>query len=444
MVGQSLLDVLSRFERQVHSSETTYENLVELFCLQIIPFLRDEKAINPLKQKWRRRYESLCNQITILEKAALEEVVGAFGRLKEDLKPIGGGLHKHIERIDGILAGNPGEAGFTSWPIYREVFFEIKHLLEFVLTKNGGKEICENYAVLGMKPKQERQLFRIKKPIKVKKEPYIMFYTFAPSIDKARLALDAAHWDRTNDPAVMWHYLVCAEWCWNTNESFFEKSLDILSRAANPFPALAEKGTWLEIAAVRDHLSMDHKPVIFTPGLFREGFQALHNDIAAFLAQDGQINDSPDPIDQVVLELHLNENRLWILASLGLGQIKPYYIKRFNDGKTDGSTPFAFLEELLKNYASGGEIPLDFADKSENVPKALERMGMLSFFKHLFFGQSRGNKVDFYGIKISLPRDEKCRLLLSEFERHHQEMGNPKYEFTDWSAAHSRSDSENS
>jgi hypothetical protein len=86
-----------------------------------------------------------------LEKAALEEVVGAFGRIKEDLKQIGGGLHKQIARIDGILTGNPGEAGFSSWPLYREAFFEMKDLLEVVLTKRGGKKICEKYAKLGVK-----------------------------------------------------------------------------------------------------------------------------------------------------------------------------------------------------------------------------------------------------------------------------------------------------
>jgi len=432
VIGQPLLEALTRFERQI-SSEMTHGSLVELFCRQVIPFLRNDQTIEPLRKKWHRRYESLCAQVTTLEKTALDEVVGAFDRLKQELQPIDS-LRQEIERIDDILAGTPKEAGFSSWPLYRHAFFEIKRLLESVLIEPDGLEICKRYALLGVK---EKHIPRLNQPSEIVQEPYIMNYTFAPSIDKARLALDAAHWDQTNDPAVMWYYFLYAEWCWNTNESYFERTLDILDKGTNPFPALAEKATWLEIAVIRDGLSTEHGPVVFTAQLFREGFQTLLNDIMTFLVQDGQINDKVEPIDQVTLELCLNENRLWILAFLGLGEPKYFYIKRFNDGEATASTPFAFIEALLANYAGGGEVVLDFADKSENVPRALERMGMLAFFKHLFFGQSRGNKVVFYGSKISLPRDEKCRLLLEEFEKHHQQKGSPKYEHTDWGAINS-------
>ncbi len=304
------------------------------------------------------------------------------------------------------------------------MFFEIKGLLETVLRTRGGREICENYAILGVK---EKRIVRLNKRPIVKREPYIASFTFAPSVEKAGLALDAAHWERTKDPTVMWHYFECALWCWNTEESYFEKTSDLLKGTSNPFPALSEKAAWLEIAKVKNRLSIDHPPLIFTSQLFKEGFRALANEITVFLSNGCQLKDSKPSADQVILELSLKEERLWILVHMGLSNPKEVYLKRFNTGGASGSGPYDFIEDLLQNHPDGGEVLIDFADKSENIPKALERIGMRESFKNLFFGQSRGNKVMFHGSRIGIPRDEKCRLLLEELDEIHRKAGRPEY-----------------
>jgi hypothetical protein len=117
---------------------------------------------------------------------------------------------------------------------------------------------------------------------------------------------------------------------------------------------------------------------------------------------------------------------------MGLSDPKRIYLKRFNSGGAAGSSPYDFILDLLENHADGGDIPVDFYDKSENIPKALERIGMHDSFKHLFFGESRGNQVVFRGSRISIPRDEKCRLLVETLEVLHQKAGNPKYVAENW------------
>jgi len=176
--------------------------------------------------------------------------------------------------------------------------------------------------------------------------------------------------------------------------------------------------------------SIDHPPLIFTSQLFKEGFRALANEITAFLSNDCQLEDSKLPADQVILELSLKEERLWILVHMGLLKPKEVYLKRFNTGGIRGSSPYDFIKDLLQNYADGGDVLIDFADKSENIPKALERIGMRESFKHLFFGQSRGTKVTFHGSRIGIPRDEKCRLFLEELDEIHQKAGCPEYPTT--------------
>ncbi|MBF8263928.1 MAG: hypothetical protein HW387_1593 [Parachlamydiales bacterium] len=419
---QFLLDAIARFENESKSSNET-NHLIELFCYQVIPFLRDQASIELLRRRWRKKYEDLHSQIASLEQAALEEVTSAFRKIEQTVANRGS-VAKKVARINAILSGNPGKAGFTSWPLYREVFFEIKGLLETVLRTRGGREICENYAILGVK---EKRIIRVNKCPIVKREPYIAIFTFAPSVEKARLALDAAHWERTKDPAVMWHYFECALWCWNTEESYFEKTSDLLKVASNPFPALSEKAAWLEIAKIKNRLSIDHPPLIFTSRLFKEGFCALANEITIFLSNGCPSGDSKLPTDQVILELSLKEERLWVLVYMGLSKPKEVYLKRFNTGGINGSSPYDFIENLLQNHADRGEVLIDFADKSENIPKALERIGMRESFKNLFFGQSRGNKVTFHGSRIGIPRNEECRLLLEELDEIHQKAGCPRY-----------------
>lgn len=420
--SQFLLDTLARFEEECKAA-LTHRDLVELFCVQIIPFLKEQPLIEPLRIKWSKKYKWLLEQVTVLEKAALEEVIGTFRQIEGTIGKRRG-LAKKIARINGILLGNPGAAGFTSWPLYRNVFFEVKELLEMIL-KRGGRKICKNYAVLGVRDKY------IDGSPKVKKVPYIMRYTFAPSVEKADQASSALYWDRVKDPAINWRYFESALWYWHTSESYFEQTSNLLKKNANPLPALGEKLAWLEIAMHKNHLPIDRVPTIFTNQLFKEGLYTIVNEITAFISNGCQLKDSDHSIDRAILELHLNENELWVVIHLGLSEPCRFYLKRFNDG-ANGSRPYKFIQSLLHDHADGGEVLIDFADISENIPKVLERIGMRGSLRNQFFGRSRGDRVMFHGNKVAIPRDEKCRFLLEELNGIHCQAGSPEYIDYNW------------
>ena len=58
-----LAGMLKRFENEIESPTLTHERLIELFCCQIIPFLRKHPAIELLKIDWYRKYQKLNGQI---------------------------------------------------------------------------------------------------------------------------------------------------------------------------------------------------------------------------------------------------------------------------------------------------------------------------------------------------------------------------------------------
>ncbi len=121
---QFLLDALARFENESKSSNEE-SDLIELFCHQVIPFLRDQASIELLRRRWRKKYEDLRCQIASLEKAATEEVTSAFRQIEQTVVKRGS-VAKKMARINAILSGNPGKAGFTSWPLYRECSLKSK------------------------------------------------------------------------------------------------------------------------------------------------------------------------------------------------------------------------------------------------------------------------------------------------------------------------------
>jgi hypothetical protein len=414
---QFILNTLARFEVESNAL-LVHRDLVELFCLQIIPFLQKNPMIEPLRTKWMKKYKGLLAQVTALEAAALQEVIAAFRQIQETVGKRKG-VAKKIARIDGILSGNPEKVDFTSWPLYRVAFSEVRELLEMVLERRGQK-ICKNYATLGAR------IVKTNEPSKVKKIPCVVQYTFAPSVELAGLALDALDWDRVKDPAIIWGCFESALRYWRTSESYFEQTLHLLKKNANPFPALSERFAWLEIATNKNYLSIDHEPTVFTVRLFKEGLRTIVNEITAFVSSGCQLKEGDHPASQAMLELHLNENRLWVFVHLESSEIHRFYLKRFNDG-SKGSGPHEFIQDLLRDYPNGGDVLIDFADRSENVSKVLARIGMSGLLKDQFFGQSRGNKVVFRGCQISIPCDEKCRLLLEELSRIHCHAGSPEY-----------------
>lgn len=418
-----LLDSLGRFESQVELCQER-DALVELFCIQIIPLLQTQPLLDPLRNKWRKTYLDLLHQFELSEKQALSEVKQVFSQLEDLCKKGEDVIVKKIAHIHGILSGDP-KRGFSSWPLYKVVYLELKELLQMIF-EHGGEEICQQYAILGNIQKPRVQHGR---KLEIIKEPFIEMYTFAPSVQHMAQVSSLSHWDQLRNPSVVWWYFETVLWCWNTSESYFEKTSALLKKEdENPLPALNEKAAWFEIAGIRNGVQLGHEPVVFTNQFFKEGFRTLINAIMDFAGRGCQIEKQPeDPLNKMIFELQLEENRLWVFAYTGLSEPRKYYLKRFNDGSVEGSGPYEFIKGLLQDHPEGGDVEVKLMKKSDSIPKAIERLGMSESLRGLFFGQSRGTRVTFKGSRVAIDRNEKCRNLLKELGDLHERAGSPEY-----------------
>lgn len=419
---QLTMDTLARFEKQIASS-TNRSQRIELCCLQAIPFLQSAPMLQPLLKKWRNQYAELSRQNVLYEAQALEEVTTTFRQIKAAVGKRKGATGKKIQNIEEILAGRPGALGFVSKPLYEVVYWEIKELLEMLLTA-GKLELCKQYAVL-----QERQkyLVRLGQEPELVKEPYIQMFTFAPSVAQACSSDAMLHWGRRQDPAVMWYYFELAAWFWGLPEDYFEKTSDLLGRPDfDPLPALNVKSAWLEIAEIKNRRAMKERPIIFTEELFSEGFRTVANEIYAFMAKGCQIEEQDGAPSGVTFGLYLDENCLWVFVSLGLGGRSEYCLKRFNDGGAEGSVPYNFVKKLLHEHSQGGDVEMGLMPKSQSIPKMIDRCGIPREIKSFFFGKSRGSRVCFKGARVTLEWQKDWRLIIKKLEKQHQKLGGPQ------------------
>ena len=360
--SQVLLATLARFEEQIGSCKDR-NAIVELFCIQIIPFLQTQALLVPLKDQWRKKYQKLLYQIEISEKDALNEVKEIYSHLADIFKNGKKPITEKLDHIRMILSEDP-RAGFSTWPLYKVVYYELKELLQMIL-EDGERRSCQQYANL---KKTKKTIIHPNSHLEFIEEFIITNYTFAPSVEKAARALKATHWDQLRDAAVVWQYFEIALWCWNTSESYFEKTDELLKKHdKNPLPALSEKSVWFEIAIVKNG-SQDHNPAVFTNQFFKEGMQTLVNEIMAFASKGFQLEKEPDDsLNRMVFELQLEENRLWVFVRTGLAEPKKYYLKRFNDGAMEGSGPYEFIQYLLQKHPEGGDVEIDILDKSDSI-----------------------------------------------------------------------------
>ena len=183
-------------------------------------------------------------------------------------------------------------------------------------------------------------------------------------------ALRATDWDQRNNPAIVWMYFKSALWCWNTSEGYFNNLPSIFEKQSqDPMPPICDKSAWGEIAAVKKGENLEHSPVIFTDDFFHSGFNTLINEIYTFASNGFKLNEAEvNPLDKMIFELKLNENRLWVFVYTGLSEPKKYYIKRFNDGMQNESTPYGFIKELLQNHPKGGDVEVPLTDESDSIP----------------------------------------------------------------------------
>lgn len=169
-----------------------------------------------------------------------------------------------IKEIKKIITVDRSRRGFTSWPLYREVYFEVKDLLEMLL-KQGRYDLCSRYAVIGTNSR---------------KEWYVVEFTFAP-IEKVCSCEKMFDYNRYQDPIVVWKYFEIAHLFWNIKDEDIERELSSLYKT-NPLHAMGTRGTWEEIANVKKQDENCEEPLIFKVDFFKKGLRTLINEIITF------------------------------------------------------------------------------------------------------------------------------------------------------------------
>jgi hypothetical protein len=346
-------------------------------------------------------------------------------------------------------------------PLYRILYDELKQLFE-ILIGAGYADLCKKYAKLAthkiyvqtdlnqeerwvrvlenghttkvlsaeeleiVRREDEGTLLSISPDYHLVDEAYIEEFSFAPTVLEAYAAMDAVHWDRLRDPAVVWWYFESALWCWKTTEFYFDEVV----RPKNGddhgkhFKTTCEKVTWREIAAVRDRDNSIRTPVIFTEELFRAGLRTLTNAINAYLSQDpallkNQLQPTESPA--TTFELVLDGNELWVNVTFENQATEKFYVQKFHEGPDPaGSHLHQFVKEMLKDREVGLK-KARFTRKWESASKHINRLHLPEGLKQKFFTKSYGSHFQFNGVRISLKFDNPVNisLILRELRQNH-------------------------
>lgn len=453
-----LLNCLERFEKQ--SEEITNRNeLVELFCEQVIPLLAENVLIGDLRKHWSLRRDLMNRKIQESEAKAIEEIKETFAEVSN---AIGDTTNKKIlPKLALIGRLVSGEEKWYGSPLYQILYDELKQLFE-ILMAAGYTDLCKNYAklathkiyvqtdpnqgerwirVLGdhhttkvlsreeleiVRREDEGSLLSIPPDIHPIDETYIEEFFFAPTVLEAYASMDAVHWERLSDPVVVWWYFESAVWCWKTTEFYFDEVI----RPKNGddhgkhFKTTCEKVTWREIAAVRDRDNSIQIPIIFTEDLFRKGLRTLANAINIYLSQDpillkNQLQSVELPM--TTFELVLDENELWVKVIFENQAVEKFYIQKFYEGPDPaGSHLHQFMKETLKDPDSGVKRA-KLTRKWESASKHINRLNLPQSLKQEFFSESHGSHFQFSGARLSLKPNPKIdvRLILHELRQIH-------------------------
>ena len=459
-VNQSilLLNCLERFEKQ--SREITNRNeLIELFCEQVVPLLAENALIEDLRKSWSRKRNLMNQRIQESETKALKEIKKTFAEVKNALdNPVDERISPKLALIGRLISG---EEKWYGSPLYRFLYDELKQLFE-ILMQAGYVDLCKNYAKLKIHkiyvqidPNQAERWVRVLKnghtsiflsaeemevaqkeddgslmPVPpdhhLVDETYIEEFSFAPTVLEAYAAMDAVHWDRLQDPAIVWWYLESALWCWKTTEFYFDEI--VRPKNGNDhdkhFRTTCEKVTWREIAAVRDRTQPQSTPIIFTKNLFQVGLRTLINAISIYLSQDANSLVQPvQPSTQpaTTFELALDGNELWVEVTFENQMTEKFHIQKFHEGgDPEGSAPFKFIKGIIQD-PKAGEKRAKLAYKWESASKHINRLKLPETLKQAFFGKSSSSTFRFNGVKVQL--FSNVASIIAELRERHLKCG---------------------
>lgn len=448
-----LLNCLERFEKQ--SKEINRNELVELFCEHVIPSLAENGIIDELRKIWSLKRDQMNRRIQETETKALGEIKETFAEVE---KIVRNSLDEKITLKLALIARLiSGEEKWYGTPLYRILYDELKQLFE-ILLQAGYADLCKNYAKIATRkiylqtdPNQGERWVRILENGQTSKvlnaeeleivrvedresllsippdyhlvdEAYIEEFSFAPTVLDAYVAMDASHWNRLSDPAVVWWYFESALWCWKTSEFYFDEV--IRPKNGNDhgkhFKTTCEKVAWREIAAVRDRDYSVRAPVIFTEILFRVGLRTLVNAISSYLTQGIELQ--PRPIltaekPSAAFDLYLDGNELWVKVTFENEMMENFYIQKFHEGSDpEGSALYKFVKDIINNPQTG-EKKADLTYKWESASKHINRLKLPEELKRAFFGKAHSSTFQFKGLKVRL--SSSVGGILAELRKRH-------------------------
>jgi len=303
-----ILKLLNRFENQVSKTKPR-NDLIKLFCMQIIPFLSDHPLLELLRARWTARKQELAYSSAQSERTTIDEVKSVFAKIKGDLQDCNDdAIQSQITKIDNILKGKNKH---YSPPVHVIVIDELRQLLEFT-HKAGYIDICKKYSKLQTHQKlvqkdpnqgirwgllnEQGQVYKTLSPEELTKahgdpnlisippetllidETFIEPFIFAPSLAKTYESKRARLSTQTDDPAIVWEWMESALYYWNTPASYFDQTTSspkTQSDCAKRFRRHCEAAAWREIENAKQNQQPRSRPSIFTDRFFRLGIQIV-------------------------------------------------------------------------------------------------------------------------------------------------------------------------
>lgn len=268
---KSPLESLESWMRDLDSGDIykSRADVVNLFCRHVIPLIQKHINLRDLVTDLRARYESAVCESAALQKEVFQDSERVFKEVSEEIQKLPkltSSIKNQVTAIQAILAGDRRRMGYTNWPLYREVYWDVKDLLMMLLNE-GEHSLCSRYAIIDKNSAGEL---------------YVSEFVFAPAIQKAVDMEEMFDPRQTQEPFVVWKYFETALHFWNAKHSDLEQELNELFKS-NPFKAMGTRSAWLEIAQIKNGKKNSEEPLIFKVALFKNGLRTLINEITTFL-----------------------------------------------------------------------------------------------------------------------------------------------------------------
>lgn len=456
-----LLSSLERFEKQ--SLELKRNELIELFCEQVIPFLEESPLIEELRKDWQVQQDQMNQRVQEAEERALKEVKETFREIKTAIKrPSNREVKEKLKRIEDLISGKRRLCGA---PLYQTLYNKVKELM-ILLLNSGHVDLCGKFAKLETRKIYEQtdlaqgerwvrvledghtsrvlnteELSLISEEEKAELLPlppehhlvdkvFIEEFSFAPTVIEAHIAMDAIRWDRLQHPAIIWWYFKGALWCWRTTEFYF----DNIVRPKNGqdrekhFKTTCDKAVWREIISAKEKSNEEQIPIIFTSNFFRRGLHTLTNAINMYFSGGVILKEShleTSEQSSTIFELILDGNELWVGATFENEMTEKFYIQKFYEGvNAERSQLYQFIRRIFEN-PEPGKKKAKLTRKWESAAKHINRIQLPNLLKEKFFPQTHGSYFQFQGtsLKYFHKNQDNIKVVFSDLRKRHLVRG---------------------